>query len=278
MNKIDSISNEIYILGDFNINFSLNDSYIFSKKGILNNKSFPSDVKSSYEYCTYFSLHQLIKVPTRITCNSATIIDHILASYPERVTQQGIIDVGLSDHQLIFCTRKISRIKRGTHKHIKFRSFKHYSADLLKETLTSINFPNYQNFNGATEPYDDFIQKIMVAIDKVAPIKERRIKHNSQEWFDGEISEAIKNRDNLLKKFQRSRLHIDKELYNAARYKVHKMIFNKKKNYFENKLNECIGKRKELWKALKSLGFPKKISSCEMSALKVNKTVQMRLT
>ena len=117
MNKIDSISNEIYILGDFNINFSLNDSYIFSKKGILNNKSFPSDVKSSYEYCTYFSLHQLIKVPTRITCNSATIIDHILASYPERVTQQGIIDVGLYDHQLIFCIRKIYRIKRGKHKH-----------------------------------------------------------------------------------------------------------------------------------------------------------------
>ena len=28
MNKIDSISNEIYILGDFNINLSLNDSYI----------------------------------------------------------------------------------------------------------------------------------------------------------------------------------------------------------------------------------------------------------
>ena len=164
MNKIDSISNEIYILGDFNINFSLNDSYIFSKKGILNNKSFPSDVKSSYEYCTYFSLHQLIKVPTRITCNSATIIDHILANYQERVTQQGIIYVELSDHQLIFCTRKISRIKRGTHKHIKFRLFKYYSADLFKETLTSINFPNYQNFNDATEAYDDFIQKIMVAL------------------------------------------------------------------------------------------------------------------
>ena len=195
MNKIDSISNEIYILGDFNINFSLNDSYIFSKKGILNNKSFPSDVKSSYEYCTYFSLHQLIKVPTRITCNSATIIDHILASYQERVTQQGIISVGLSDHQLIFCPRKISRIKSGTHKHNKFRSFKNYSADLFKETLTSINFPNYHNYNDSTEAYDDSIQKIMVAIDKVAPIKERSIKHNWQEWFDGEISEATKSRD-----------------------------------------------------------------------------------
>ena len=30
MNKIDSMSNENYILGDFNINLSLNDSYIFS--------------------------------------------------------------------------------------------------------------------------------------------------------------------------------------------------------------------------------------------------------
>ena len=118
MNKTDSISNDIYILDDFNINLSLNDSYISSKKNMLNNKSIPSDVKSYYEFCTFFSLHQLIKVPTRITCNSATIIDHILASYPERVTQQGIVDVGLSDHQLIFCTRKNSRIKRGTCKHI----------------------------------------------------------------------------------------------------------------------------------------------------------------
>ena len=100
MNKIDLISNEIYILGNFRINLSLNYSDIFSNKSMLNNKSISSDVKSYYEFCTFFSLHQLIKVPTRITCNSATIIDHILASYPERVTQQGIIDVGLSDHKL----------------------------------------------------------------------------------------------------------------------------------------------------------------------------------
>ena len=63
-------------------------------------------------------------------------------------------------------------------------------------------------------------------------------------------------------------------MYNAARYKVHKLIFNKKKYYFENKLNDCIGKPKELRKALKSLGLPNKTSSSEVSALRANKTVQ----
>ena len=90
---------------------------------MLNNRSIPSDVKGYYEFFTFFSLHQLIKVPTHVTFNSA-IIDYILAKYTERVTQQGIIDLG-----------KIFRIERGTHKNINFRSFKHYSADLFNPNL-----------------------------------------------------------------------------------------------------------------------------------------------
>ena len=112
----------------------------------------------------FFSLHQLVEVPTRITCNSVTITDRILASYPERVTQQGIIDVGLSDHELTFFTRKISRIKRGTHKHIKFCSFKLYLADLFEETLTSINFPNFQKFNDASKAYDESFRKLWLQL------------------------------------------------------------------------------------------------------------------
>ena len=63
--------------------------------------------------------------------------------------------------------------------------------DLFKETLTSISFRNNQNFNDATEASDDFDDS-MVVIDKVATIKETRVKHNFQVKFDGEISEAIK--------------------------------------------------------------------------------------
>ena len=43
-----------------------------------------------------FDVKQLIEFPTFATCSSSTIIEHILASFSDRVSQQGVIDVGLS--------------------------------------------------------------------------------------------------------------------------------------------------------------------------------------
>ena len=226
MNKINSVDNKIYILGDFNINLFLNNSYILEKNNILNSKSIPSDIKSYHELCTF-------KVPTRTTTSSSTIIDHVLVNYPERVALCGVTDVSLSDYQLIYSTRKISRIKRVSHKQIQFRSFKHYTVDLFEQELSKLHFPNYQNYNEINETYNDFIHKIMSVIDRVAPIKERRVKQNSQKWFDGETSDEIKNRDKLFKKFKKSKLHIDKDIYNAARFKVRKIIFNKRDRFIK---------------------------------------------
>ena len=41
----------------------------------------------------------------------------------------------------------------------------------------------------------------MNVFDKVAPMKERWVKQNSQVWFDGEIADEVKNCDRLFKKF-----------------------------------------------------------------------------
>ena len=112
----------------------------------------------------------------------------------------------------------------------------------------------------------------MSMIDKAVPIKERWVKQNSHEWFDGEIANLIAIKH--LKSLQKSKFHIDKNIYKMAIYKVRKMIFDKKRLFFEKKLSESTGKPKDLWKALKSLGLPHKISSCEVSALKINNTVE----
>ena len=148
---------------------------------MLQSQSIPSDIKKYHEFCTMFGPKQLIEVPTRVTCSSSTITDHMLAISANRVSQQGVIDVGLSDHQIIYCTWKISRIKRCVHKEIRCHSSKNYSADINGGALGRVDFPSYHNFVNINDAYSNFIQKVMGVIDLVAPIKWRRIKQNSQE-------------------------------------------------------------------------------------------------
>ena len=75
------------------------------------------------------------------------------------------------DHQIICCTRKISRIKRGTHKEIRCRLLKNYSADIYEEALGRVDFPNYNNFENINDAYSNFIRKVMGVIDLIARIK-----------------------------------------------------------------------------------------------------------
>ena len=91
-----------------------------------------SDIKKCNEFCTMFGLKQLIEVLKRVTCSSSNIINQTLASLPDRLSQKGIIDVGLSGHQIIYSTRKISRIKKDAYKEIRCRSLKCYSADIYE--------------------------------------------------------------------------------------------------------------------------------------------------
>ena len=58
----------------------------------------------------------------------------------------------------------------------------------------------------------------MTVIDHVAPSKTKRVKENSQNWFDRKVLKNVRSRDTLFKTFKKTRLHIDKELYKKAKY------------------------------------------------------------
>ena len=90
--------------------------------------------------------------------------------------------------------------------------------------MSKLSYRNYQNHNEINEAYNEFIQKTMSVIDKVIPIKDAG-KTKFSGMVDGETDNEIKNCDKLFKKFKNLKLHIDKYIYNAARYKVRKMVF-----------------------------------------------------
>ena len=82
-------------------------------------------------------------------------------------SQSGVIDVGISDHQLIYCTRKTATAVTTIsycHKQITFRSLKNYSPEVYEEALQKLSFPNYELFGNIDRAYENFFQKVMTVL------------------------------------------------------------------------------------------------------------------
>ena len=135
------------------------------------------EVKNYFQFFSLYGLEQQITSPTRVTI--------ILTTFPERLSQQDIW--WLADHQLIYCTRKFSRTEVATHKQMTSRSLKNDTAEAYKEALSKVCFPNYENLCDVNKSYENFIQKMMSVIDKLASFKTKWVKGDSQLWFDGEV-------------------------------------------------------------------------------------------
>ena len=99
-------------------------------------------------------------------------LDHILTNSKDKISQSGGIDIGISDHQMIFCTRKKIRLKTGENKTIKIRYLKNYSGEKLIQSLSNCEFPNYTNFEVINEVYSDFVERTSDVINKIAPMKD----------------------------------------------------------------------------------------------------------
>ena len=115
---------------------------IFRHKSTNNiDKEIPHITRSYLEFSFTHSPKQITR-PTRVTNQSATLIDYILTNSPGKVIQSGVIDLGLSDHDLIYGTRKTSLPNFHKHNEIFVRSMKRYSTKKFLEILREIVFPN----------------------------------------------------------------------------------------------------------------------------------------
>ena len=139
-------------------------------------------INKDQEFCQIFSLKQLITCPSRVTCNGSSLIDNIFTNSTEKIFQSSIIDCSMSDHQLIFCTRKVKRAKFNKHDNVFLRFPKHYTVNVFVEELQKVNFSNYERFSCIDAAYADFLNKLMKVVNDIAPRKEIRIKNNTQEW------------------------------------------------------------------------------------------------
>ena len=108
LNTLNILNKEWHILGDLNINLCENGTLIreTNKNIVKGTNKISLEAKKYLWFCKSFGFRQIIKSPTRVTVSTSSLLDHILTNTNEKIAQWGLINVELSDHQMIFCTKK----------------------------------------------------------------------------------------------------------------------------------------------------------------------------
>ena len=185
LKKMDAENKEIILIGDYNCNWDPNHSNRSAQTGKL------KDLATRYQF------EQLIKGHTRITDNTATLLDLAFTNKPENIVGAEIEHVGISDHSLIYIQRKIS-ISRKQPKIINTRKYKNYKVDAFKYDLSRV-LETLSNSEDPNVVWNDWKVRFLAVADMHAPQITRKVKNEHIPWITPRIKDRIHNRDFLKK-------------------------------------------------------------------------------
>ena len=78
-----------------------------------------------------FNYKNLIKVPTRVTEMSSTLLDLVFVSNPSKVYSSSVIDIAIADHKFIFAVYMLKQ-QRAKPKIVYTQSFRKVNVKQLK--------------------------------------------------------------------------------------------------------------------------------------------------
>ena len=106
------------------------------------------------------------------------------------------------------------------------RSLKNYDKTVFNNSLSSVDGNNICVTTNVDEAWTIFTHIFLSILDSVAPLKEIRIKQDSESWYNSDIHELIKKRNYYLISFRKTKSTEDYNKYidfrNQVSYKIKK--------------------------------------------------------
>ena len=236
----------VYLMGDFNINL-LNEDVHAQTQNFMN-------ILSSY--CLYPSITK----PTRITANSATLIDNIFTN-SKSYQIPGIIITDVSDHLPVFVTTDL-KVYRDTNNTVEteIRKLNEINMQTFKSELSKVNWEHECVGDDVNEVYGHFIGKSNTLYDKCCPKSTKRVNNQKRKikspWITYNLLKCIRRKNRLYKKFLRKPTEENKETYRKYRNRLNYTLRLAKQNHFSNLLEQEKSNMRNTWKILNSIIRP----------------------
>ena len=238
--QCDVENKDLIILGDLNCDWN---------KSPLDNHT-----QNLESMCSLYQLKQIIDAPTRVTNLSATQIDLIVVNNPDGIYDQVVLEIGISDHNLIYVVKKLAHAK-GQQISKEVRNFKNFNERLFLEELSGIPWDYVNNFNDPNDSWLVWKSFFLEVLDRHAPILRMNVKSKRIPWINALIKQLMRERDFNKAMFKKFNLKIHWDKFKTIRNKINAEIKRLEANYYNTKISECLEHKniKKSWALVNNL-------------------------
>lgn len=209
---------------------------------------------------TSASYSPTITLPTRVTSNSATLIDHIFKKQSTLSYVSGTLTNDITDHFMNFILLNVASVKTHVPKKITFRPYSDKNIKAMNQALTQHNWVNVISFNNPCQAYDEFIKTYILYLNTYIPEKTvnfNPFKHKINRWITKGILKSMKTRDKLYNKWRQAKCQMRQrdleQQYKSYRNQLTALIKIAKKNYWQNVFEESKHDMKVTWKNINNI-------------------------
>jgi hypothetical protein len=252
----------VYFVGDFNVDLNMRH---------LNKK-----INNFFNVIYQKGYIPLINKPTRITRESATVIDQIVTNEFKSKIKTGIFKCDISDHFPVFLiSQKCDN--NYAHKVIKnSRKINEKSIDIFNTLLSDSNWDDLLDIVQTDKAYDNFHDKLQQLYNTAFPVVTKCVKKKTlaNPWITPGIIKSSKKKQRLYNKFLKKKTFNNETIYKNYKRIFEMVIKKSKKYYYTEQLLKHKNDRKNTWNIIKEVIGTKKT---DINSLPINLNIDNKI-
>ena len=190
-----------------------------------------------------YSMFPLITKPTKVTKDTATLIDHIFTNNFESDTKhvQGILCTSISDHYAVFhITGNGSKSSLCDQEPPLGRNMCHANIVKFREAMSTIDWREILSMSDAQVAYSSFHRILSEKYNNCFPIRKISKRYfDNKPWLTAALKESIKTKNKLYANRYKGTDYNERcERYKAYRNKLNHLLRSAERKHYQDLLNE----------------------------------------
>ena len=230
----------IYLIGDFNVNI------LHDVPGGLSTQEFKNIFSTNYCF-------PLINIPTRVTMNSASLIDNMYSNFPAQgnVCDSGVLKTSISDHYAIFCIANNAVVNKTCTQSTR-RSFCDRNIANFNIALINTSWDFIYNNADMQSLYTSFQRVIDRLINTHFKMESFTTNYkNRHPWLTGPLRSQIKAKNRMYAEAIASGSAELMDKYKKRKNEVLSLLKNTEIMYFSDQMEINKNDLNKTWKILR---------------------------